>query len=83
MKKLLTSSSGVPLADNQNVMTAGKRGPMLLQDVWFLEKLAHFDRMGEAPKEIKVRHIGNCLKADKKYGKGVAKELNIEFSEVK
>jgi catalase len=25
-------------------MTAGKRGPMLLQDVWFLEKLAHFDR---------------------------------------
>ncbi|MCK7489920.1 MAG: catalase, partial [Anaerotruncus sp.] len=25
-------------------MTAGPRGPMLLQDVWFLEKLAHFDR---------------------------------------
>jgi catalase len=30
--------------DNQNSMTAGPRGPMLLQDVWFLEKLAHFDR---------------------------------------
>ncbi len=44
MKKKLTSSSGVPVVDNQNVMTAGKRGPMLLQDVWFLEKLAHFDR---------------------------------------
>ena len=25
-------------------MTAGPRGPLLLQDVWFLEKLAHFDR---------------------------------------
>jgi hypothetical protein len=25
-------------------MTAGPRGPQLLQDVWFLEKLAHFDR---------------------------------------
>src|SRR5690625_384378 len=25
-------------------MTAGRRGPMLLQDVWFLEKMAHFDR---------------------------------------
>jgi catalase len=25
-------------------MTAGARGPLLLQDVWFLEKLAHFDR---------------------------------------
>lgn len=44
MKKKLTQNSGAPVADNQNVMTAGKRGPMLLQDVWFLEKLAHFDR---------------------------------------
>lgn len=43
-KKKLTSSSGAPIVDNQNVMTAGPRGPMLLQDVWFLEKLAHFDR---------------------------------------
>ena len=37
-------SNGCPVADNQNVLTAGPRGPMLLQDVWFLEKLAHFDR---------------------------------------
>ena len=43
-KKKLTNNVGAPVADNQNVMTAGKRGPMLLQDVWFLEKLAHFDR---------------------------------------
>ncbi|MCE5345756.1 MAG: catalase [Bacteroidales bacterium] len=42
--KKLTSSSGAPVADNQNIMTAGKRGPALLQSVWFLEKLAHFDR---------------------------------------
>ncbi len=32
------------MPDNQNVVTAGARGPMLLQDIWFLEKLAHFDR---------------------------------------
>ncbi len=44
MKKKLTHSSGAPVVDNQNAMTAGPRGPMLLQDVWFLEKLAHFDR---------------------------------------
>ncbi|MDY0376223.1 MAG: catalase [Desulfobacterium sp.] len=44
MKKKLTTSAGAPVADNQNVMTAGPRGPQLLQDVWFLEKLAHFDR---------------------------------------
>ncbi len=42
--KKLTTAQGAPVADNQNVATAGKRGPMLLQDVWFLEKLAHFDR---------------------------------------
>jgi catalase len=40
----LTTASGAPVTENQNVMTAGRRGPMLLQDVWFLEKLAHFGR---------------------------------------
>jgi catalase len=40
----LTTAAGAPVPDNQNVMTAGPRGPQLLQDVWFLEKLAHFDR---------------------------------------
>jgi catalase len=43
-KKKLTTVGGAPVVDNQNVITAGPRGPMLLQDVWFLEKLAHFDR---------------------------------------
>ncbi len=40
----LTTVAGAPVVDNNNVITAGPRGPMLLQDVWFLEKLAHFDR---------------------------------------
>ncbi len=43
-KPKLTNNAGAPVADNNNVMTAGKRGPQLLQDTWFLEKLAHFDR---------------------------------------
>jgi catalase len=43
-KVKLTSNNGAPVANNQNVMTAGPRGPLLMQDVWFLEKLAHFDR---------------------------------------
>ncbi|VEB96180.1 Catalase [Cedecea lapagei] len=43
-KKGLTTAAGAPVADNNNVATAGPRGPMLLQDVWYLEKLAHFDR---------------------------------------
>ena len=44
VQQKLTTNAGCPVADNQNVMTAGPRGPQLLQDVWFLEKLAHFDR---------------------------------------
>ncbi len=43
-KKKLTTNAGAPVPDNQNVLTAGPRGPQLLQDVWYLEKLAHFDR---------------------------------------
>jgi catalase len=43
MKKL-TTEFGAPVVDNQNIQTAGPRGPALLQDVWFFEKLAHFDR---------------------------------------
>lgn len=43
-KPTLTTTNGCPVADNQNSMTAGPRGPLLMQDFWFLEKLAHFDR---------------------------------------
>ncbi len=43
-KKKLTTNAGAPVSDNQNVMSAGPRGPQLLQDAWFLEKMAHFDR---------------------------------------
>jgi catalase len=44
VSKKLTTRNGAPVVDNQNTMTVGPRGPVLLQDVWFLEKLAHFDR---------------------------------------
>src|SRR6202163_2854478 len=39
-----TSATGAPVADNTNIMTAGPRGPALLQDIWHIEKMAHFDR---------------------------------------
>ena len=44
MSKKFTTATGTPLGDNQNSITAGKKGPTLLQDTWLLEKLAHFDR---------------------------------------
>lgn len=43
-KNNLTTSWGTPVGDNQNSMTAGSRGPTLIQDVHLLEKLAHFNR---------------------------------------
>ncbi len=44
MNKKLTTVFGAPVPDDDNIISAGARGPALLQDVWFLEKLAHFDR---------------------------------------
>ncbi|MFP5513676.1 MAG: catalase [Alphaproteobacteria bacterium] len=43
-KPFLTHANGAPVADNLNILTAGRRGPALLQDIWLIEKLAHFDR---------------------------------------
>ncbi|MEG1496588.1 MAG: catalase [Clostridiales bacterium] len=43
-KKKLTNEVGAPVSDNQHSLTAGDRGPMMMQDLWFMEKLAHFDR---------------------------------------
>ncbi|MGO1478814.1 catalase, partial [Senegalia sp. (in: firmicutes)] len=40
----IKTAAGAPVSDNQDTMTAGKRGPISLQDTWFLEKMAHFDR---------------------------------------
>ena len=40
----ITTAAGAPVTDNQDTMTSGKRGPVSLQDTWFLEKMAHFDR---------------------------------------
>ncbi len=44
MTKKLTTATGCPVAHNNHALTAGERGPMLLQDTWYLEKLSHFNR---------------------------------------
>ncbi|RIY35243.1 catalase [Psittacicella hinzii] len=40
----LTTAAGKPVVDNDNTQQAGVNGPLLLQDVWYQEKLAHFAR---------------------------------------
>ena len=43
-KKRLTTTAGIPVGDNQNSLTAGPRGPVLMQDFQLIEKMAHFNR---------------------------------------
>jgi len=43
-KKKLTTGFGMPVDNDLNSMTAGSKGPVLIQDVHLIEKLAHFDR---------------------------------------
>jgi catalase len=40
----MTTTSGRPVGDNQNSVTAGPRGPVLMQDYLLFEKMAHFNR---------------------------------------
>jgi catalase len=43
-RKTLTTAAGIPVGDNQNSLTAGPRGPLLVQDWQLFEKHAHFNR---------------------------------------
>ena len=56
--------------------------------IWWIKNSNSFylripPERGDAPEQIKIRHIGYCLKADKAYGEGVAKALGIPLNEVK
>jgi catalase len=42
--KTMTTVTGIPVGDNQNSLTAGPRGPVLMQDYLLIEKMAHFNR---------------------------------------
>ncbi len=43
-RKTMTNSVGIPISNNQHSMTAGEKGPILMQDVHLFEKMAHFNR---------------------------------------
>jgi catalase len=43
-RERLTTDAGIPVSDNQNSLTAGERGPLLMQDFYLVEKMAHFNR---------------------------------------
>ena len=71
-EKHLTTNQGVPVSDNQNSITVGQRGPVLLQDVHLIEKMAHFDRERIPERVVHARGAGahgyfQVYKSMKKY----------------
>lgn len=57
-KKYLTTNQGVPITNNHNSLTVGERGPVLLQDVQFIEKMAHFDRECIPERVVHAKGVG-------------------------
>ena len=55
---LQTRDNGAPVGDNQNSQTAGANGPVLLQDVHLIEKLARFDRERIPERVVHARGTG-------------------------
>ncbi|HUZ79079.1 MAG TPA: catalase [Thermoplasmata archaeon] len=43
-RKTMTTAAGIPVADNENSLTAGPRGPVLMSDHELFERMAHFNR---------------------------------------
>jgi len=54
----LTTSAGAPVPDNQNSLTAGPRGPVLMQDYQLLEKLAHQNRERIPERTVHAKGVG-------------------------
>jgi catalase len=56
--KKLTTAAGAPVADNQNSLTAGPRGPILMQDFHLMEKMAHFNRERTPERVVHAKGAG-------------------------
>jgi len=56
--KAMCASVGAPVGNDQDSVTSGPRGPLMLQDTWFLEKLTHFDC--EVIPERRMHAKGSC-----------------------
>ena len=56
-RETMTTSGGNPIADNQNSISAGARGPLLMEDYQLLEKLAHQNRE-RIPERTRMRKKG-------------------------
>lgn len=94
MSHYITSQNGAPIADDQNSLTAGSRGPVLLQDWQLIEKLAHFNRERIPERVVHAkgtgaygtftltRDLSEYTIADHFIGEGKVSETFVRFSTV-
>ena len=54
----LTTQQGVPVSDDQNTLRVGARGPALLEDFHFREKIFHFDHERIPERVVHARGFG-------------------------
>jgi catalase len=92
--KKLTTASGKPYFENEDSMTVGPRGPVLLQDYYLHEKLAHFNReripervvhakgTGAYGKFTVTKDISKCTKAKLFSKVGNSCRVLVRFSTV-
>lgn len=82
---ILTTNAGIAVADNQNSLTAGPHGPVLMQDFHLIEKLQAFNRE-RLPERIVDANgsgaYGTFMKADPAYGRTVAEKLGLAMKEL-
>ncbi len=57
-RPVMTTQQGVPVADDQNSLTAGERGPLLMDDFHFREKIFHFDHERIPERVVHARGYG-------------------------
>jgi catalase len=90
----LTLRNGAPVASNENSLSAGPKGPLLLEDTWLIEKNAHFNRERVPERVVHAKGAGafgyfeleNDMSAYTKAkifcGAGSKTEVAVRFSHV-
>lgn len=58
---ILLTGNGAPIADKTASITAGPRGPLLLQDFVYLDEMAHFDRERIPERVVHAKGAGNLI----------------------
>ena len=90
----LTFRNGAPIASNENSLSAGPKGPLLLEDTWLIEKNAHFNRERIPERVVHAKGAGafgyfelendmsKYTKAKLFNGAGKKTQLAVRFSHV-